>query len=126
MKFNLLKNSSPKVIPYDIDSLAAELSNDYIDPEEVKNSKSEYLRYFSDYFGNDGLKAKTMVLEYNYISKSFLNDYASYYSLCYKSYARETKRIHFFHLSLHYERSTLQLKIQRVNLIEYGKITWVI
>ena len=92
----MLKNSSHKVLAYDIDVLARELSNEYIVADDVKNSKSKYLRYFSDYLGNDGLRAKTMVVEYNYISKSYLNDYASYYSLCYKSYARETKRIHFF------------------------------
>lgn len=92
----MLKSSSHKVLPYDVASLAGELANEYITVEDVKTSKSKYLRYFSDYLGIDGLKAKTMVVEFNYISKSYLNDYASYYSLCYKSYARETKRIHFF------------------------------
>lgn len=92
----MLKDSSHKVIEYEIDRLAGELANEYIGADEVKKTKSEYLRYFSDYLGSSGLKAKTMVVEYNYISKSYLNDYASYYSLCYKTYARETKRIHFF------------------------------
>lgn len=92
----MLKKSTHKVESYDIDKLAEALSNDYIRPTQVKSRKSKYLRYFTDYLGEDGLKAKTMVIEYNYISKSYLNDYASYYSLCYKSYGRVAKRIHFF------------------------------
>ena len=35
-------------------------------------------------------------MESPYVSKSFLNDYSNYYSLCFEPYEKYTKRIHFF------------------------------
>lgn len=37
-----------------------------------------------------------MFIEYPYVSKDYLHDYASYYSLCFQDYSKFCKRIHFF------------------------------
>ena len=44
------------------------------------------------------LEAKTIVIEPEYISKDYLHDYTSYYSLCYKEYPKVCSRVHFFSL----------------------------
>lgn len=40
--------------------------------------------------------AKTIVVEGNYIDKSYLEDYSAYYVKCFKKYQREVNKIHFF------------------------------
>lgn len=56
-----------------------------------KSSQSLYLnRYLSE------LKAKTVVVEENYIDKDYLIDYSFFYARSFKHYDRFTKRLHFF------------------------------
>lgn len=55
-----------------------------------------------DYFVNylhkeeEGLNANTIIVELNYTSLTYLDDYLNYYALCYKVYSKECIRIHFF------------------------------
>jgi hypothetical protein len=70
------------------------LSNHYTPIEAIK-SKNQF-KYFLAYLGESGLKAKTIVIEDEYISKDFLHDYASYYAFCFASYPKFCKRLHFF------------------------------
>jgi hypothetical protein len=82
------------VLPYSNKTLAEVLSNDYT-PESVIQKKYHF-KYFDKYLGPNGLNAKIIVIEDDYISKDFLHDYASYYAFCFEKYPKFCKRIHFF------------------------------
>ncbi|WPV67507.1 hypothetical protein [Chitinophaga sp. LS1] len=75
-------------------NLVATLSNSYT-PENVIRQKRHFT-YLYNYLGEQGLNAKTIVVEDAYISKDYLHDYASYYSLCFENYPKFCKRVHFF------------------------------
>lgn len=83
-----------KILPYSEDNLAVALSNKYT-PVEILSNKNHF-RYFKGYLGNNGLKAKTIVLEEDYVSKDYLDDFAAYYVFCFEPYPKICKRIHFF------------------------------
>jgi len=53
-----------------------------------------YIVYFEEYF--DTLKARTIIVEYNYVDRDFLEDFAGYYVRCFPDYKRYCTRIHFF------------------------------
>lgn len=92
--FNCNQNGSMRVIPYSDDRLAEVLSNGFT-PVEVILEKNHFL-YFKGYLGSDGLKAETIVVEEEYISKDFLQDYATYYAFCFEKYPKFCTRVHFF------------------------------
>lgn len=83
-----------KIAPYSEEELAASLSNDYTTLDIIKSKN--HFTYLSKYLGSTGLKAKTILVEEDYISKDFLYDYVSYYALCFAKYAKVCKRVHFF------------------------------
>lgn len=64
------------------------------------NSKqSQYLnRYLAT------LKAKTVIVEYNYIDKDYFLDYSYFYSRSFESHERFTTRLHFFSKSFSKQR----------------------
>jgi len=83
-----------EILAYSEDNLAIALSNTYTSSSVVSN-KNHFI-YLKDYLGDKGLKAKTIVIENDYVSKDFLHDYASYYALCFENYPKVCKRVHFF------------------------------
>lgn len=85
-----------ELLPYTEDNLAHALSNSHMPPPEVR--RKHHFPYFSEYLGtsNDGLGARTIVIEDPYISHSFQADYADYYSRGFADYPRHCKRVHFF------------------------------
>jgi len=78
------------------DNFAEVLKNDHTSIETIKGKWhfDYFVRYLKD------LHAVQMVVEKNYISKDYLHDYVTYYSLCYKSYDKFCHRIHFFNTTL--------------------------
>lgn len=84
----------PSVLTFSEENLAQTLSNDFTASTVIKNKN--HFRYFNGYLGDSGLKAKTIVVEEEYVSKDFLQDYASYYAFCFEKYPKFCKRIHFF------------------------------
>lgn len=84
---------------YNAVNLAKVLSNDFISENEVLVNKFHH-RFLIDYLGDetpDSLAAKTIVVENEYISRAYINDYSAYYSLCFSdNYTRKCKRVHFF------------------------------
>lgn len=80
--------------PYSADALADALSNKYTSADLIRSKN--HFTYLSNYFGDEGLKAKTIFIEENYVSKDFLHDYASYYALCFEPYPKVCRRVHFF------------------------------
>ena len=91
---NCKEKSILKILPFSDDSLALSLSNEYT-PPEVISTKNHFL-YLKGYLSSKDINAQTIVIEENYISKDFLHDLASYYVLCFESYPKFCKRIHFF------------------------------
>lgn len=83
-----------QVFTFSEDNFADALSNRYTDPGVIKNKK--HFNYFNSYLGPDGLAARTIVVESEYVSKDYLHDYASYYAFCFENYPKFCKRIHFF------------------------------
>lgn len=82
------------VYPYSEDMLASALSNEHTSPDAIR--RKTHFQYLKKYL--DEIDAKTIVIEEKYISKDFLHDYASYYSLCFHSYPKFCRRVHFFAL----------------------------
>lgn len=50
--------------------------------------------YFEEYFR--ALGAATMVVEWNYVDRDYLEDYSAYYVRCFPGYKRFCTRLHFF------------------------------
>jgi hypothetical protein len=86
------------IIPYTEEALAASLSNLYTTADLIKTKN--HFNYLSNYFGADGLNARTILIEEDYISKDFLHDYASYYALCFEKYPKVCRRVHFFDIEV--------------------------
>ena len=85
------------ILAFNEDNLAKALSNNLTSPSKIKEKR--HYRYFWDYLGNhyeDSLHVKTIVIEHDYISKSYLNDYSNFYSSTFTPYDRLCKRVHFF------------------------------
>jgi hypothetical protein len=91
-----------QIIPYSEAALSETLANKYTPPEVIV-AKNHY-KYLIEYLGVNGLKAETIVIEENYISKDFLHDYVSYYALCFERYPKFCKRVHFFSCSFSEEQ----------------------
>lgn len=52
--------------------------------------------YFDKYLQSKSLKVKTIVVEYNYIDRDYLEDFSAYYVRCFSDYERKCTRLHFF------------------------------
>jgi hypothetical protein len=82
---------------FDIKEFSAEhlyqaLSNKFVSVDDVRADEiAGYLHGYLDY-----LKARTIVVEYEYIDKDYLEDFAAYYVRCFQPYERRCKRLHFF------------------------------
>jgi hypothetical protein len=56
-----------------------------------------HIRFFKNYF--EELKAKTIVIEYDYVDHDYLDDFVYYYVRSFKDYDRFCTRLHFFSFS---------------------------
>lgn len=59
--------------------------------------KKRHTVFFEQYFKE--LRAKTIIVEREYVDRDYLQDYAAYYDRCFYDHARKTRRLHFFSLS---------------------------
>lgn len=84
------------LVPYSPAALAEALSNEKTTTHQVSNN--QHYIFFREYFDgqNGALEACTIVIEHQYVSRSYLNDYASFYATCFGPYERFCKRVHFF------------------------------
>lgn len=57
-------------------------------------SNKYHFNYFKEYFGK--IVPSTIVLEYKYVDKDYLEDFQAYYVRCFKKYRRKCLRLHFF------------------------------
>jgi hypothetical protein len=53
-----------------------------------------HINFFTNYF--EKVNARTILIEYDYIDRDFLEDFAEYYVLCFNGYQRNCLRLHFF------------------------------
>lgn len=81
------------VWPYAPGRLEELLAENSEAPLEVVKEKS-HAGYFADYF--DEIGAQTIVVEYNYTDRDFLEDFAGYYVRCFHDYKSTCVRLHFF------------------------------
>ena len=86
-----------EVQDFTLPNFSKALSNNYTSEDIVK--EKNHFTYLSGYLGIYGLDAKTIVIENDYVSKDYLHDFVSYYSLCFENYPKTCKRLHFFNLN---------------------------
>jgi hypothetical protein len=79
-----------RVVPYDAENLYSAMSN----PRFLRSHDDDHLNYLDGYLRNLG--TKWMVIEENYVDRDYLDDYANYYSKCFRPYGRFCTRLHFF------------------------------
>jgi hypothetical protein len=83
-----------QILTFSNDNLAKALS---LKIPEAKILERAHFLYLKNYLGSgDGLNAKTIVIEPDYISKAYITDYSNYYATCFQEYDRKCKRVHFF------------------------------
>jgi len=83
------------VCPYSIHNLKELFAGISASNLDIINGKNQ-VKYFQEYFAE--LKAKTILVEYNYIDRDYLEDYTAYYARCFHPYRRKCNRLHFFKL----------------------------
>jgi hypothetical protein len=71
-----------------------DLVTEHKDTNNAAVHDKDNLKYFEKYF--EDVKAGTIVVEYPYIDRGFIEDYAGYYSRCFHQYERFCTRLHFF------------------------------
>ncbi len=100
-----MSNSSDKFIfkDYSPENLAEALSSKYYSVTAVK-AKNHFI-YLLDYFkkpsnppvnGGDGLGIETILIENEYYSQSYVEDFKNFHVLTHNDYLKKCKRIHFF------------------------------
>lgn len=91
-------DSSYQILSYSDENLIKALTTPFVSEEKLV--ERNHFKYFQNYLGDkDGIRAKTILIELDYISKAYLIDYSNYYSTCFKDYGRKCKRVHFFNES---------------------------
>ena len=71
-----------------------ELLGAHVTADRAVLQLKSHISYFDAYF--DKLKAKSIVIEREYIDHDYLEDYSSYYVRCFQEYPRTVTRLHFF------------------------------
>lgn len=56
--------------------------------------QSTRIKYLDDYL--KVLKAKTVIIEHEYVDRNFIDDYCGYYSKCFRDYPKKCERLLFF------------------------------
>ena len=86
-----------QVFDYSIETLKNCFSNQAQAHEAIIHSK-QHLVCFERYF--EHINVKTIILEENYISRDFLEDYSTYYVRSFKDYKKTCVRLHFFNIRI--------------------------
>jgi hypothetical protein len=85
------------IIPYSDAALVDCFTNNYTPSEYIL--KKWHYAYLKNYLGVSGLNSKTILVEDNYVSKDYLDDFTHYYVSCHTDYSKFCSRIHFFEQS---------------------------
>ncbi|MCX6317725.1 MAG: hypothetical protein NTW29_10565 [Bacteroidetes bacterium] len=97
----LQQEISRSLIPYNDRASLIKAFTEFIEDEDLVKSiesNTRHIDYLHNYLKADkeGLNAKCIIVEYGYISQSYLDDYLNYYAFLHKDYARKCSRVHFF------------------------------
>ncbi|MBK8403869.1 MAG: hypothetical protein IPL25_07190 [Saprospiraceae bacterium] len=74
------------------------LNNKYTLPSEVL-AKNQF-KYLFEYLSSADLDAKSIIVEFDYVSKDYLIDFATYFVSCFDQYSKNCIRLHFFNSPL--------------------------
>lgn len=74
------------------------LNNKYTLPSEVL-AKNQF-KYLFEYLSSADLDAKSIIVEFDYVSKDYLIDFATYFVTCFDQYSKNCIRLHFFNSPL--------------------------
>lgn len=81
------------VIPFSRENLHYIIQKSTLATNEYIETKAQ-LEYI--YLYAQTMQTNTIIVEGDFLDKSYLEDYSSYYVKCFKKYQREVNRIHFF------------------------------
>lgn len=81
-----------KLLEFNEDNFAESLKNDATPPSLIR-AKNQF-GYLFGYLSRVG--TRTIIVEEEYISNDYLQDYAYYYSTCFVKYKKYCRRLHFF------------------------------
>lgn len=87
------------VRPWSIDELK-KLFDEKSMATPARIDRKFHSRFFEEYFGATGLKAKAIVVQDSYVDRDYLEDFAAYYVRCFHGYERKCTRLHFFAVEL--------------------------
>jgi hypothetical protein len=88
-----MSQSRFQVSSYSVNEFKTILANSSKAALHVIEQKS-HISYFDNYLQEIGVK--TILVEYEYIDRDFLEDFAGYYVRCFPDYDRKCTRLHFF------------------------------
>jgi hypothetical protein len=83
--------------PYTIETLK-ELLREFSGASTSVLESKLHTHYFDNYFRD--LSAKTIIVETEYVDSHYLEDYAAFYSQCFRDYKRFCARLHFFDIEV--------------------------
>jgi len=86
--------SAFQVLPYSDDNLVRSVFRASRAEDIEAVGKKRHLDFFREYFATQ--RARTIVVEPDYIDKDYLEDHAAWYDRCFEEYDRHTWRLHFF------------------------------
>jgi hypothetical protein len=98
-----MPQSNFQAYPYSVDELKNILANSSKASLHAIEQKS-HISYLDQYLLAIGVK--TILVEYEYIDRDFLEDFAGYYVRCFPDYERKCARLHFFSSS--FDRSDFE------------------
>jgi len=94
--------------------------------EKTISDKKNHISYLNKYL--TALDVKTVLVEYNYIDRDYLDDFVGYYARCFTDYSRKCLRFHFFKNSftqrsftylLNGKNKTLARKLNKENYLGF-------
>ena len=82
---------------YDFDSLVKTICNTAKPRRDERRVRSKsQIEYLKGYLEDPEIDCKTVMIEYDYIDRDYIEDYAFYYSRCFREVSRKCVRFHFF------------------------------
>lgn len=79
------------IVPYSLENLVIPCVNKWNTKESIIDKK--HFGYFDTYLRHENCQG--ILVEDNYISKDYIDNYQFYYSLCFDDYQKKCKRLHF-------------------------------
>jgi len=102
---------------YSIDNFLEILSSADVNDLASESVKSKlHTTFFREYF--DHTNAKTIVIEYEYVDRDYLEDFSAYYVRSFKPYKRFCTRLHFFSLAFNVDDFT-QILVGKPDKLRY-------